>query len=101
MIVRIDDGLWPKSGGVNIMQKLFPLVAPIKIGAGVLEAANKLYTKHSVHGYTPLAAVHSKNANISVWRFSPDGILQQSFSVSGEVSIDLLDGQIAIIEVQS
>lgn len=91
-----DDGLWPKGGGVNIMQKLFPLRAPITIGAGVLEAANKLFTKHSVQRYAPPAA-DGQNATLAVWKFSPDGILLNNFVAVGEASIDVTNGQMAIV----
>ena len=82
------------------MQKLFPLRPPITIGAGVLEAANKLYTKHSVHNYAPPVA-HGHNATLVVWVFSPDGILQDNSFVVGEASIDLANGHMAIIGLAS
>lgn len=78
------------------MQKLFPLRAPITIGTGVLEAANKLYTKHSVHNYAPPVA-DGQNATLAVWVFSPDGILHDNFVAFGEASINLTNGHVAII----
>lgn len=78
------------------MQKLFPLRAPITIRAGVLEAANKLFTKHSVQRYAPPAA-DGQNVTLDVWKFSPDGIMLNNFVAIGEASIDLSNGQMAIV----
>ena len=89
------DGLWPKGGGVNVMQKLYPLNAPISIGAGVMEAANKLYTKHSVADYSPPGT--DSNTPIEVSVFSAEGIMVRNFSAVGKASAEITKGEMAIV----
>ena len=81
---------------MNVMQKLFPLDAPIEIGAGWLQASNKLYTRHSVSDYTPPMA-RGRPARLSVWVFSGDGIVARSFTATGKASVDVPAGGTAII----
>ena len=92
------DGLWPKGGGVNVMQKLFPLDAPIRIGAGVMEAAKRLYTKHSVREYSPAGADSSTPIDVSV--FSVDGIMVRSFAYVGKASVAIAAGETAVVAWQ-
>ena len=79
------------------MQKLFPLHAPLIIGSGVLQASNKLYTKHSVKGYSPPAA--DASTTLAVWVFGVDGTLTRNFSAVGKASVYVADGETAIVAV--
>ena len=72
------------------MQKLFPLHAPLIIGSGVLQASNKLYTKHSVKGYSPPAS--DASTTLAVWVFGVDGTLTRNFSAVGKASVYVADG---------
>ena len=97
-----DDGLWAKDGGVNVMQLLYPLHSPIQIGAGHIEASNKLYTKHSVKDYSPPAA-DTRSTPLVVSLFSVDGIMVKQFSTVGKatVSISAATGGMAIIAIKT
>ena len=100
LLVAADlyDGLWPKNGGTNVMQKLYPLHAPIRIDAGKLEASNRLYTKHSVTDYSPPAAGANTPLEVSV--FSVEGILERSSTAVGTASAVVSDGELLIIAIK-
>lgn len=81
------------------MQKLYPLHAPLRIGAGRLEASNRLYTKHSVSDYTPPAG-DARTTPLEVSVFSADGILVRSFAAVGKASVELSDGELLIVAIK-
>jgi hypothetical protein len=92
------DGLFPRAAGrTNVMQKLYPLRAPITLGSGTLEASNKIFSKHSLVRYRPASALASSTSRLEVCVFDRDGMMVQNSTVVGYASVRLGEGQMVIV----
>jgi hypothetical protein len=92
------DGLFPRAAGrTNVMQKLYPLRAPITLGSGALEASNKIFSKHSLVRYRPASALASSTSRLEVCVFDRDGMMVQNSTVVGYASVRLGEGQMVIV----
>ena len=90
------DGLWPK-GTTNVMQYSFPLLAPIKVGAGVIQAANRVITRQS--GETsPLLA--TSTTVLDVWSFDQRGVLLSHTQAVGVARLNLSKLQSAVVAIR-
>ena len=91
------DGLWPK-GSKNVMQYSFPLLAPITIGPGLIEASNRIVTRHSGDVSPPLA---TPTTPLDVWSFDQRGLLLEHSSGVGVAHLKLNMGQIGVVAIQA